>query len=166
MAIVLALAGFMADLAAKSLAIAYLDPVRPPVLLGGLLTLQLIFNPGAAFSMGENFTIVLTCIALSAFVFVGFRMIPRVRHLGWAIAEGFLLAGIMGNLADRLFRPPAPFVGHVVDFIQLPHFAIFNVADMCITTAAVLVIWLVLFGKVNPDGRSTATATPAADAAA
>lgn len=162
LAFAIASVGFLADLAAKTLAITYLDPLNPPVLASGLVTLQLIFNPGAAFSMGEGFTPVLTCIALAAFAFVGLRMIPRVKHRGWAVAEGFLLAGIMGNLADRLFRPPGPFRGHVVDFIQLPHFAIFNVADMCITAAAVLIIWLVLIRQVGADGRSMKDMAPAA----
>ena len=82
------------------------------------------------------------------------RLIPRVRHVGWAVAEGFLLAGVTGNLADRLFREPGPFHGHVVDFIQLPSFAIFNVADMFITAAAVLIVWFVAVAQIGPDGRS------------
>ncbi len=144
--------GFLADLAAKTAALASLDPQRPPSLLGGLVTLRLVRNPGAAFSMGENLTVVLTCVAIAAFVFVGGRLVPRVRHVGWAVAEGFLLAGITGNLADRLFRDPGPFHGYVVDFIQLPNFAIFNVADMFITAAAVLIVWFVLIRQIGPDG--------------
>lgn len=143
--------GFAADLAAKTWALASLDPLHPPVYLGGFVTLQLVRNPGAAFSMGENLTVLLTCIAIAAFCFVLLWLIPRVRHTGWAVAEGFLLAGITGNLADRLLRPPGPFHGYVVDFIQLPHFAIFNVADMFITAAAVLIIWFVLIKQVGPD---------------
>ena len=50
-----------------------------------------------------------------------------------------------GNLTDRLFRAPGPFRGHVVDFISVKGFAIFNVADMAITGAAILfVIWSVV----------------------
>jgi signal peptidase II len=159
--------GLAADVAAKTAALAYLDPMHPPVYLGGLVTLQLVRNPGAAFSMGENLTILLACIALAAFIFVTAYLIPRVRHVGWAVAEGLLLAGISGNLADRLFREPGPFRGYVVDFIQLPNFAIFNVADMCITGAAVLIIWFVMIAQVGPDGRSmkdaarASTSTPA-----
>lgn len=164
LAYVLGLVGLIADQATKTLALAALDPQRPPVLLGGLLTLQLTWNPGAAFSLGEGFTVVLACIALAAFVFVGGYLIPRVRHGGWAVAEGFLLAGIGGNLGDRLFRPPGPFRGHVVDFLQLPNFAIFNVADMFITGAAVLIVWFILIKQVSPDGRSTRE--PAVDGAA
>ena len=148
--------GLIADYAAKTAALTFLDPLQPPKLLGGFVTLQLVRNPGAAFSMGENFTIVLSCIAVAAFAFVGGYLIPRVKHAGWAVAEGFLLAGVAGNLADRLFREPGPMRGHVVDFIELPYFAIFNVADLFITAAAVLIIWFVMFGKVGPEGGSLA----------
>jgi signal peptidase II len=145
-------AGFLADLAAKNLALATLDPQHPIPLLGGLVTLQLIRNPGAAFSMGEDFTVALSIVALTALVGVAGWVVPRIRHIGWAVAIGLLLAGITGNLADRLFREPGPFRGHVIDFIQLPYFAIFNVADICITAAAVMVIWLSMITQVSLGG--------------
>lgn len=149
----IAVAGLAADLLTKNLAIARLDPQQPIPLLGGLLTLRLIRNSGAAFSMGEDFTVLLTVIALVALVFVVGWMVPRIRHVGWAVATGFLLAGIAGNLVDRLFREPGPFHGKVVDFLQLPYFAIFNVADIWITTAAVLVIWLSMVTQVSLRGE-------------
>lgn len=151
----IALVGLGADQATKALAIAQLDPTNPPVLLGGLLTLRLIRNPGAAFSMGEDFTVVLSCIAMAALVFVAVWLVPRIRHAGWAVSSGLLLAGIMGNLTDRLVREPGPLHGHVVDFLQVPNFAIFNVADICITLAAAGLIWLTAIRQVGMDGRST-----------
>lgn len=154
LAVGIAVAGITLDQVTKAIAIEYLDPEQPIPLMGGVLTLQLIRNPGAAFSMGEEFTVVLTCIAIAAMVAVSGWLLPRVRHLGWAIAAGCLLAGIVGNLLDRLFREPGPFRGHVIDFLQLPYFAIFNVADMFITTAAVLVIWLSLITQVTMAGVS------------
>ena len=150
----IALVGFAADQATKAWALALLDPSDPPVLLGGLLTLQLIRNPGAAFSMGEDFTVVLSGIAVAALVFVAGWLVPRVRHRGWAVGLGLLLAGILGNLYDRIFREPGPLRGHVIDFLQLPHFAIFNVADMCITFAAATILWLTAVRQVGLDGLS------------
>ena len=144
--------GFGLDLLAKNAAIANLDPQKPIPLLGGLVTLRLIRNPGAAFSMGEDFTVVLTIVAIAALVAVLGWVVPRIRHIGWSVTIGFLLAGIVGNLTDRLFREPGPFRGHVVDFIQLPNFAIFNVADMFITAAAVLGIWLSMITQVSFNG--------------
>lgn len=56
------------------------------------------------------------------------------------------MAGIAGNLTDRLFRAPGVLRGHVVDLFALPHFAVFNVADMFITATAVLVVAAMAFG--------------------
>lgn len=95
----------------------------------------------------------LSFVAIAAFVVVSAWLVPRVRVRAWGVATGLLLAGILGNLTDRLFRPPSPLHGHVIDFIQLPYFAIFNVADMCITGAAVLIIWLSVVRQVSADGR-------------
>lgn len=152
LAVGIALIGVVLDQVTKALAVAHLDPAEPIQLLGGLLTLQLIRNPGAAFSLGEQFTVVFTAIAIGALIGVSGWMLPKLRHTGWAVATGCLLAGITGNLIDRLFREPGPFQGHVIDFLQLPYFAIFNVADMFITTAAVLVIWLSLITGVSVAG--------------
>lgn len=163
LAVVIGVIGLALDQGAKALAIANLDPARPIPLLGGLVTLQLTRNSGAAFSMGERFTIGFTVVAIIALVAVVVWALPRLRHLGWAVVAGLLLAGISGNLTDRLFREPAPFQGHVVDFIQLPYFAIFNVADMFITAAAVLVIWLAMIAKVNLDGSRVTDRAEAAD---
>ena len=55
-------------------------------------------------------------------------------------------------MTDRIFRDPAPFRGEVVDFIQLPHWPIFNIADCAITVAAVLFVFLSLRG-IGIDGR-------------
>lgn len=147
-----AVAGVLLDLIAKVLAVRHLDPEDPIRLLGGLLTLRLIRNPGAAFSLGERFTVVFAFLAIGVLVFVLVRLVPKLAHAGWAVALGLLCAGITGNLIDRLFRAPGVFRGHVVDFFQLPHFAIFNVADMCITAAAVLIIILAMIKGVGLDG--------------
>ncbi|HEY3549381.1 MAG TPA: signal peptidase II [Propionicimonas sp.] len=156
-------AGFLLDLVVKNAVIANLDPQHPIPLLGGLVTLQLIRNPGAAFSMGENFTVLLTIIAIAALIAVLVFIVPRLRHVGWAVTIGCLLAGIAGNLTDRLFREPGPFHGHVVDFIQLPNFAIFNVADMFITAAAVIGIWLSMITQVSFDGTRLKETVKASD---
>jgi len=155
--------GFLLDLVVKNVVIANLDPQHPIPLLGDLVTLQLIRNPGAAFSMGENFTVLLTIIAIAALIAVLVFIVPRLRHVGWAVTIGCLLAGIAGNLTDRLFREPAPFHGHVVDFIQVRNFAIFNVADMFITAAAVIGIWLSMITQVSFDGTRLKETVKASD---
>jgi len=139
--------------ATKVLAVARLEPADPVALLGGLLTLRLIRNPGAAFSLGEQFTVVFAALALLVLAYVVGRLVPRLRHPGWAVALGLLCAGVTGNLADRLFRSPGPGRGHVVDFLQLPYWPVFNVADMCITSAAVLIVVLSVVRGVGLDGE-------------
>ena len=137
-----ALGGLTIDVITKIIVVDRLDPQAPVRLLGGLLTLRLIRNPGAAFSQGENFTYVFAIAAILVLAFVIVRLVPRIGHRGWAVALGLMCAGVSGNLVDRIFRAPGVLRGHVVDFLQLPHFAIFNVADMCITAAAVMIMVL------------------------
>lgn len=134
------LLGFGLDQVTKGLVLANLVPGQPHEVIGTLLRFTLVFNPGAAFGMGTSFTVVLSCFAIVALLVCLVWGLPRVRSWAQALMLGLLMAGITGNLHDRLFRPPGVLRGHVVDFIQLPHFAIFNVADICITVAAGLII--------------------------
>jgi signal peptidase II len=129
------------------------EPVR---ILGGLIYLSLLRNSGAAFSMGSEHTWVFPVITLVVIGWIGF-MASRLRSIPWAISLGLVLGGAFGNLADRLFRAPGPFRGHVVDMISLfaPYaekFAVFNIADSCLTVGVVLAVLLELTGRQR-DGR-------------
>lgn len=138
------------DQVTKILAVEHLSDGSTRPLVGELLQLHLTYNPGAAFSLGTGATGLLTILAIT----VGVVIIWNARKLGslaWAIGLGLLLGGALGNLCDRLFREPGVGRGHVVDFFQLPNFPIFNVADIGITSAAVLICLLALRGR-NPDG--------------
>ena len=148
-----AVVGLALDVVTKVIAVNQLEPGQPVRLVDGLLTLRLIRNAGAAFSQGERFTAVFAVVAVLVLAYVVFRMVPRVRHAGWAVALGLLCAGVAGNLTDRLFRSPGVLRGHVVDFLQLPYWPIFNVADMCITAAAVMVLMLAVVKNVGVDGK-------------
>ena len=151
-----AVVGLALDVLTKIIAVSRLEPNEPIRLLGGLLTLRLIRNPGAAFSQGQQFTYVFAGVAVVVLVFVVIRLVPRLGHPGWAVALGLLCAGVAGNLADRLFRFPGPLRGHVVDFLELPHWPIFNVADMCITAAAILIMVLAVVRNIGLDGSRVA----------
>lgn len=145
--------GLTMDVITKSIAVSRLDPGTPIPLLGGLLTLRLIRNPGAAFSQGQQFTPVFAVAAILVIGFVAIRLVPRLGHAGWAVALGLLGAGVAGNLTDRLFRTPGVFRGHVVDFLELPYWPVFNVADMCISGAAVMIIILAMIKGVGVTGE-------------
>lgn len=120
---------------------------HPPVrLLGGLITLELRYNAGAAFGVGTSYTVIIALIACGAVVFI-IRTARRLRSLAWAIALGLLLGGATGNLSDRIFRSPGPMRGRVVDWINLPHFPwTFNIADSAIVCAAALIVVLAFCG--------------------
>ena len=87
-------------------------------------------------------------------------MARRLRSLPWAIALGLVLGGALGNLADRLFRAPGPFVGHVVDMISVFDptarvFPVFNIADRALICGVVLAILLELTGRQRDGTRIT-----------
>lgn len=131
-------------------------PSPPPVrLLGGVLTLCESRNPGAAFGIGgTSTTIVFTAIAVGVIIFI-VRTSRQIYSLPWAIALGLLLGGATGNLTDRIFRSPGPLRGWVVDWIQLPHWPVFNLADSAITCGAVLMVLLAAQGRRLDGTRHT-----------
>jgi len=141
---------YAVDLVTKILALDRLDG-RPDVhVIGDLLQLHLTRNPGAAFSTGTQFTVLLSCIAIAA-VLVVLWLSRRLGNVVWAVALGFLLAGVAGNLTDRMVREPGPFRGHVIDFLMLPNWPVFNVADICINVAAGLIL-IQAFRGIRMDG--------------
>jgi signal peptidase II len=122
----------------------------PVVLFGGIVKFTYAENTGAAFSIGTGLTWVFTTIALVV-VFIIFRYARKLGSLPWALSLGGLLGGAIGNLIDRMFRAPGPFQGFVVDFIQLPYWAIFNVADMAVVLSGASIAILLIRG-INIDG--------------
>ena len=167
---VAALTTYALDQATKAWAESALTPGVARPLLGNVLQLRLTYNPGAAFSLGTGYTIVLTVIALVV-VAVCLSMAARLRSRGWALALGLLLGGALGNVTDRLLREPAPMRGHVVDFLQLPHWPVFNIADSAICCAAALFVVLSvrgarLDGTVDSGrGSSSAARSPEEESA-
>ena len=163
----LALVVYALDQVTKHLAVERLSDGDVP-LPGGWLTLHLVRNPGAAFSTGTEYTVVLTCFAIVATVVV-LWVARRLGDLWWAVALGLLLAGVAGNLTDRLLRTPGPLRGHVVDFLQLPSWPVFNVADMAINGAAALIVLQAFRGTrvdgTRPDAEPEPDAEPDAETA-
>jgi signal peptidase II len=157
----------VADVVSKIIVVAKLSG-RPPVrLLHGLLTLDYTRNAGAAFSIGTGATYLFGIVAI-AVIAVILRTSRRLFSRPWAVVLGLLLGGATGNLIDRLVRSPGVLRGHVVDWIQLPHFAVFNLADSAISIGGVLAVLLALTGR-QLDGsvaRSNRTAARHAASAA
>lgn len=132
------------DQLTKIWAVAQLEGAPDRQLIGDLLRLSFVRNPGAAFGLGGGATIVFSLLAIVVAV-VLVRMSTKLVSYWWAVALGLMLGGATGNLIDRLFRDPAPLQGHVVDFLRLPNWPVFNVADMSLVTSAVMIVVLSLF---------------------
>ncbi|MDQ1484143.1 MAG: signal peptidase [Actinomycetota bacterium] len=148
---------YIADQLTKAWAATHLQPGQPRPLVGSVLQLNLTHNSGAAFSIGTGATWILTAIACSVVLFV-LVTARRLGSRGWALALGLLLGGALGNLTDRMTRAPGPGRGEVVDFLQLPHYPIFNLADSAIVSAAVIIA-VMAFRGISIDGaRASDTA--------
>jgi signal peptidase II len=134
-----------ADVVSKIVVVATLSDRAPVQLIPHVLQLTMTRNAGAAFSVGTGSTIVFTAVAAAVVVVIA-RTSRRLRSRGWAVSLGLLLGGAMGNLSDRLFRAPGPLRGHVVDWIELPHWPIFNLADSSIVIGGLLAVLLSMRG--------------------
>ncbi len=144
---------YVTDLVTKHLAVTRLADGDVAV-LGDWFVLHLVRNPGAAFSTGTQYTFALSCLAIAAVCAV-LWFARRIADPWWAVGLGLLLGGVGGNLTDRLFRDPGPMLGHVIDLFMLPHWPVFNVADICINAAAGVIL-LQTFRGVGLDGRREA----------
>lgn len=160
------MAVLLTDVVSKLVVVTTLSEVRPTVLVPHVLDLLLTRNPGAAFGIATGATIVFTVVAVMVVVAI-VRLAGRLRRPAWGIVLGALLGGALGNLSDRLFRAPGFGRGHVVDWIHLHHWPIFNVADAAIVLGGVAALLLVLRGiSFDDPPASDGTAPTAADAAA
>jgi signal peptidase II len=102
----------------------------------GPLKLTLSHNDGVAFGLaagGGVGLVVVTLIALGVVLWL-FSRDPTRR--GMWVATGLLAGGALGNLLDRIRH------GHVTDFIKLPHWPPFNLADCGITCGVVILLFI------------------------
>jgi signal peptidase II len=138
----------------KSLVVANLSPPgsKPEIpLIKPYLVIEYIQNRGAAFGFFANniFLVFLIAAAIGVISYLYVRMLNS-GPLAYKLVFGLIIGGAVGNLIDR-----ARHGGYVVDFIsfRIPqinyYFAIFNVADACISVGVFLLLMLVLFGRFN-----------------
>ncbi|MGW7075735.1 signal peptidase II [Streptomyces sp. NPDC054866] len=145
-----AVLAYALDLVSKMIVVAKLEHHEPIEIIGDWLQFNAIRNAGAAFGIGEAFTVIFTCIAAAVIVVIA-RLARKLYSLPWAIALGMLLGGALGNLTDRIFRAPGVFEGAVVDFIAPKGFAVFNLADSAIVCGGFLIV-ILSFRGLDPDG--------------
>ena len=144
--VVLAVVVVVVDQLTKVWALRSLSESERVSVLGDLLGLQLVFNPGAALSIATGMTWVLTLVATGVVVVVA-RAARRIGSTLWAVALGLLLGGAVGNLVDRFTRETGFARGHVVDYIAYANWFVGNVADIAIVLAAVLLVVAVMRGE-------------------
>jgi signal peptidase II len=154
------------DQVTKHLSVIYLEDDEPVRLLWGAVYLTLVRNSGAAFSMGTDVTWVFPLVAFVVIVVIAL-VIRGVRSTPWAVALGLVLGGVLGNLGDRMFRSPGPFLGHVVDMVSVfddrgQVFPVFNVADSSLFIGVALIILLELTGRQRDGTRLPSRAEKAA----
>jgi len=134
-----ALAVVVVDQITKQWALEALVPYEKHQVLGDFLSIQLVFNSGAAFSLGDGYTWIMTIIALVVTVgIVYYARRAQTTAAVWLFGIG--LGGAIGNLIDRLFRDPSFGQGHVVDMINYNGWFVGNVADIAIVGAAIAVL--------------------------
>ena len=139
--LITALIVVLLDLATKIWAVARLENQPEIKVIGEFLKFSFVRNPGAAFSFGTGITWVFTLVAIA--VSIAILMVSKsVTNRLWAIALGGLLGGAVGNLIDRIFRSPEVFQGHVVDFISLPNYPMFNISDSAVVLSALTMVVL------------------------
>lgn len=127
---------WLLDFATKVWALTSLSS-EPRKIIGNFLQFTLVHNSGAAFNFATGFAIAFSLLALAVVIAVIY-FAPKITSRGWQISIGLLLGGVLGNLTDRIFREPAFLNGHVIDWIQIPHWPVFNIADSAICIAAVI----------------------------
>jgi len=140
-----AFAVLLADIVSKIAIVATMDQGDTVRVIDGVLKIDYTRNAGAAFSIGTGATVLFTAVAVIV-VGVIVRQARRLVSRSWAVTLGLLLGGALGNLVDRIFRSPGPFRGHVVDWIELPHWPVFNVADSAIVIGGVVAVLLATRG--------------------
>lgn len=141
------------DLLTKTLAVELLEPGVAVQVIGDNVELWLVRNSGAAFSMASGYTWILSIIALVVVVVI-VRYSGRLRSAWWVLGLGMVLGGAIGNLIDRIFRAPQPLQGHVVDFVKVGWWPVFNVADSAVVCGAILLVVLSALGY-DYDGTRT-----------
>lgn len=143
------------DQLTKFLVIENLKPAQPVPFIGDLVKLVLVYNDSAAFSIGFGATWIFAIVSSLA-TLVLLWLAPKLETRAWSLVGGIALGGVVGNLIDRLMRPPGFGQGQVVDFISIPfNFPIFNVADIAIVAVAAIVIIAVFQGR--PLGKAKKT---------
>jgi len=127
------------DQVTKALVVSNLGEGESRHVIGGVLSWTLQRNPGSAFGLFRHFPVLFTVLAALIALAIVVRG-PRARDRLTAAALGLVLGGALGNLVDRIARPPGLFRGRVIDFIDFHWWPVFNLADSAVVIGAALLL--------------------------
>ena len=111
----------------------------PQTIIPGVLSFRFTENSGAAFSLFQDAGAWLGVAAVIAVGLIG-ASLGRRRPLFEVVAFGMIIGGALGNLIDRIARGEGFLDGRVIDWVQLPNYPTFNVADSSISVAVVVLL--------------------------
>lgn len=138
------------DQITKYLAIRYLKGRRPVVLIKDFFQFAYVENKGAAFGILEHKREFFIIITLVIIVFLTLYLVKHINDMNnfGIISFSLLIGGSAGNLFDRIR------LGYVVDFISFKFFnqykfPVFNMADIFIVCSTILIVFLVMFDKLE-----------------
>jgi signal peptidase II len=113
---------------------------RTVEIIPAVLSFTYTENTGAAFSFFQDAGTFLSLAALFALSVI-FASIWTPRPLAEVVGLSLIAGGAAGNLIDRLARGDSAFDGPVIDWIALPNFPVFNLADTSITFGVIAIMW-------------------------
>ncbi|MFZ5800520.1 MAG: signal peptidase II [Candidatus Omnitrophota bacterium] len=138
LAVLISLLTLAADQASKFIFNRCLEIGESVPVIKGVLHLSLVYNTGIAFGLFKNQTVFFIAVSILAIILIILNLIleGRGKRIHPADLWGFslMLGGAAGNLFDRIR------LGHVVDFIDLRVWPVFNLADSCITVGAIIIL--------------------------
>jgi len=143
------------DQITKAIAVSALSDGRSVHVIDDVVRWTLERNPGAAFGIFRRAPVLFTVLAIVVSMVIVW-VSSHARTTLHRIALGLVLGGALGNLVDRLFRPPGPFRGHVVDFIDFRVWPTFNLADSAVVVGAILLA----LHSMRDDRTRRAAASP------
>lgn len=143
------------DQATKYGAVKHLKHQKPVAIIHDFFQLNYVENRGAAFGILQGrrtLFLVITIVVVLVIAFYLIRYYGQMNSLT-KISFAILLGGAIGNLIDRIR------LGYVVDFISIKlidkyDFPVFNIADICVVVSTILIVYLVLFDKLEFGGQN------------
>ncbi len=142
MIFLLSLLIFAFDQCSKIIILRVISPGQSFPIIGNIFHLTLVFNRGAAFGIFARIPFLFIVISVAIVCFIIISSIRRSAILTfYSLPVSIILGGALGNLADRLR------FGFVVDFLDFRIWPVFNIADIAITTGAILLLWRIFKNK-------------------